>query len=49
MSGRIPRRYSQRSNTAQAAHKPRAFAANALDGGVIASYSILAGIGLVMI
>ena len=57
MSGRIPRRYSQRSNTAQAARKPRAFAvhktrafaANALDGGVIASYSILAGIGLVMI
>ena len=49
MRGRVPRRYSQRSNAARAAHKPRAFAANALDGGVIAAYSILAGIGLVMI
>jgi cell division protein FtsW len=49
MRGRVPRRYSQRSDAARAAPKPRAFAANALDGGVIAAYSILAGIGLVMI
>ncbi|MFV1978533.1 MAG: FtsW/RodA/SpoVE family cell cycle protein, partial [Myxococcota bacterium] len=49
MSGRVPRRYSPRSNAAQAAHKPHALVANALDGGVIAAFSILAGIGLVMI
>jgi cell division protein FtsW len=49
MSGRIPRRYSQRSGAARAAGEPRAIAANALDGGVIAAFSILAGIGLVMI
>ncbi len=49
MSGRVPRRYSPRSNAARAVCKPRAFAANALDGGLIAVYSILAGIGLVMI
>ena len=49
MSGRVPRRYSPRSNAADAAHEPRAFAANALDGGVIAAFSVLAGIGLVMI
>ena len=49
MSGRVPRRYSPRSNAAHAVRKPRAFAANALDGGVIAAFSILAGIGLVMI
>jgi cell division protein FtsW len=49
MSGRVPRRYSPGSTAAQAARKPRAFAANALDGGVIAAFSILAGIGLVMI
>jgi len=49
MRGRVPRRYSPRSDAARAAHEPRAFAANALDGGVIAAYSILAGIGLVMI
>jgi cell division protein FtsW len=49
MSGRVPRRYSPGSNSTRATHKPRAFAANALDGGVIAAFSILAGIGLVMI
>jgi cell division protein FtsW len=49
MSGRVPRRYSPGSTAANAARKPRAFAANALDGGVIAAFSILAGIGLVMI
>jgi cell division protein FtsW len=49
MSGRVPRRYSPSSNSAHAAREPRAFAANALDGGVIAAFSILAGIGLVMI
>ena len=49
MSGRAPRRYWQRSNAAHAVRTPRAFAASALDGGVLASYSILAGIGLVMI
>jgi cell division protein FtsW len=49
MSGRVPRRYSPRSNAAQAVHKPHALVANALDGGVIAAFSILAGIGLVMI
>ncbi len=49
MSGQVPRRYSPRSNAAHAVRKPRAFAVNALDGGVIAVFSILAGIGLVMI
>ena len=49
MSGRVPRRYSPGSTAANAAHEPRAFAANALDGGVIAAFSFLAGIGLVMI
>ena len=49
MSDRTLRRYSPRSNAACAVHKPRAFAANALDGGIIAAFSILAGIGLVMI
>jgi cell division protein FtsW len=49
MRGRVPRRYSQRPNAARGDHEPRAFAANALDGGVIAAVSILAGIGLVMI
>jgi cell division protein FtsW len=49
MSGRVPRRYSPGSNAAHATRKPRAFAANALDGGVIAAFSILVGIGLVMI
>lgn len=49
MSDRTPRRYTQRSNATHAVHEPCAFAANALDGGVIAALSILAGIGLVMI
>jgi cell division protein FtsW len=49
VSRRTPRRYTQRPNAASAVRKPRAFAANALDGGVIAAASILAGIGLVMI
>jgi len=49
MSGRVPRRYSPRSNATHAARKPNAFTANALDGGVIAAFSILTGIGLVMI
>jgi cell division protein FtsW len=49
MSDRVLRRYSPRLNAARAAHEPRAFAAHALDGGVIAAFSILAGIGLVMI
>jgi hypothetical protein len=34
MRDRALRRYSPRSNTARAVHKPRAFAANALDGGM---------------
>jgi len=49
MSGRVPRRYSPRSNATGAVQEPRAFVANALDGGVIAAISILAGVGLVMI
>jgi len=49
MSGRAPRRYTQRSDANRAVHEPRAFAANALDGGMIAAFSILTGIGLVMI
>jgi len=49
MSRPIPRRYSPRSRTNDAVHEPRALAANALDGGVIAAFSVLAGIGLVMI
>jgi cell division protein FtsW len=49
MSRRTPRRYSQRSNAARTAHQPEAVASNALDGGVIAAVSMLAGIGLVMI
>ena len=48
MRNRALRRYSPRSNTARAVHKPHAFAANALDGGMIAAFSILAGVGLVM-
>jgi cell division protein FtsW len=49
MSSRTPRRYTQRSNAARTAHQPEAVASNALDGGVIAAVSMLAGIGLVMI
>jgi cell division protein FtsW len=49
MSGRAPRRYSPRSNAARTVRNPRAFADNALDGRVIAAFSTLAGIGLVMI
>ncbi len=49
MRNRALRRYPPRSNSARAVHKPRAFAANALDGGMIAAFSILAGVGLVMI
>jgi cell division protein FtsW len=49
MSGRVPRRYSPGSTAANAERTPRPFAANALDGGVIAAFSVLAGIGLVMI
>jgi len=49
MSGRVLRRYSPGSHAAHAAHQPRAFSAHALDGGVIAAFSILAGTGLVMI
>jgi cell division protein FtsW len=49
MRNRALRRYSPRSNTARAVHEPHAFAANALDGGMIAAFSILAGVGLVMI
>ncbi|MBW2692324.1 MAG: putative lipid II flippase FtsW [Deltaproteobacteria bacterium] len=49
MSRPVPRRYSPRSNANGAVHKPRALAANALDGGVIAAFSVLAGAGLVMI
>ncbi len=49
MSRPVPRRYSPRSRTNGAVHKPRALAANALDGGVIAVFSVLAGVGLVMI
>jgi cell division protein FtsW len=49
MSRPVPRRYSPRSNANGAVHKPRALAANALDGGVIATFSVLAGVGLVMI
>jgi cell division protein FtsW len=49
MSGRVPRRYSPGSSAAHAARKSHAFAAHALDGGVIAAFSILTGIGLVMI
>jgi cell division protein FtsW len=49
MSGRISRRYTQRAGAAHTVRTPRGFAANALDGGVIASFSILTGIGLVMI
>jgi len=45
----MTRRYSQRSDAAHAERKPSAFSAHALDGGVIAAFSILAGIGLVMI
>ena len=49
MSDRAPRRYSPRSNTTRALCSPRAFAVNALDIRVLAAFSILAGIGLVMI
>ncbi|MBW2714766.1 MAG: putative lipid II flippase FtsW [Deltaproteobacteria bacterium] len=49
MSPRISRRYSQQPGANHTTRKPRAFAANALDGGVIGTFSILAGIGLVMI
>jgi cell division protein FtsW len=49
MSGRVPRRYSPRSNAIGASHEPRTFAASALDRVAIAASSVLAGIGLVMI
>ncbi len=49
MSARTPRRYSPRSSAARAGGPQCAFSASALDGGVIAAYSILAGVGLVMI
>ena len=49
MSHRIVRRYSPRSHSRGASNEPRAFAANALDGSVVAAISILAGIGLVMV
>jgi cell division protein FtsW len=49
MSRGAPRRYSPRSNASGALPRPRALSANALDGGVIAAFSVLAGIGLVMI
>ena len=49
MSRPVPRRYSPRSRANRAVHKPRALTANALDGGVIATFSVLAGVGLVMI
>jgi len=49
MSDRISRRYTQRTGADHTVRTPRGFAANALDGGVIASFSILTGIGLVMI
>jgi len=49
VSHRIVRRYSPRSHSRGASNEPRAFAANALDGSVVAAISILAGIGLVMV
>jgi len=49
MSDRIPRRYAPRSSASRAGTRQRAFAVHALDGGVIAAYSFLAGVGLVMI
>jgi len=49
VSRRIARRYSPRSHSRGASDELRAFAANALDGGVVAAVSILAGIGLVMV
>lgn len=49
MTGRAVRRYSPRSQNRESADRPRAFAANALDGGVVAAVSILAGVGLVMV
>jgi cell division protein FtsW len=49
MSRPLPRRYSPRSRANRTVHEPRALAANALDGGVIAAFSVLAGVGLVMI
>jgi cell division protein FtsW len=49
MSRPVPRRYSPRSRANGEVQKPHALAANALDGGVIAAFSVLAGVGLVMI
>jgi cell division protein FtsW len=49
MSERMMRRYSPRSSRSATPGKPRAFSANALDGGVIAAFSALASVGLVMI
>jgi cell division protein FtsW len=49
MTGRTVRRYSPGSHSRGGANEPRAFAANALDGSVVAAISILAGIGLVMV
>jgi cell division protein FtsW len=49
MTRRPVRRYSPRSHSRDSASDPRAFAANALDGGVVAAISILAGMGLVMV
>jgi len=49
MSGRIPRRYSPRSSASAAPREPREFASNTLDAALIGAFSVLAGIGLVMI
>jgi len=49
MTVRPTRRYSPRSHSRSTSDEPRAFATNALDGGVVAAISILAGIGLVMV
>ncbi len=49
MTRRTVRRYSPRSHSHGTAAEPRVFAASALDGGVVAAISILAGIGLVMV
>jgi cell division protein FtsW len=49
MTGRAVRRYSPRLQNRDDADRLRAFSVNALDGGVVAAISILAGIGLVMV
>jgi len=49
MSRTVSRRYSARSHATDTVRGTRALAAHALDGGVIAAFSVLAGIGLVMI